>query len=47
MLMAAIEKVPLSQVTEEINPKLSPNDGMKVYTMFYLSAEYKLYGNDF
>ncbi|KAI2647765.1 G2/M phase-specific E3 ubiquitin-protein ligase [Labeo rohita] len=28
MLVAAVEKVPLSQVTEQINPELSPNDGM-------------------
>lgn len=39
MLMAAIEKVPLSQVTEELNPELGPNDEMTEYTMFYFSAE--------
>ena len=28
VLMAAVEKVPLSQVTVDINPELSPNGGM-------------------
>lgn len=35
MLMAAIEKVPFSQVTEELNPELSPNDGMTEYTFYF------------
>lgn len=39
MLMAAIEKVPLSQVAEQLNPELSPNDGMTEYTMLYFSAQ--------
>lgn len=37
MLMAAIKKVPLSQVTEELNPEPSPNHGMIEYT-FYFNA---------
>lgn len=47
VLMGAVEKVPLSQVTEDFNPKLSPNGRMTTYTMFYHSAERFLYGNEF
>lgn len=36
MFMATIEEVSLSQVTEEGNPKLSPNDEITINTMFYL-----------
>lgn len=36
MSMATIEEVPLSQVAEEINSKLSSNDEIKIKTMFYL-----------